>query len=218
MASPPPTEATRAAPRLYLITPQVEDAAAFAHALEPVLAAADIAAVLLHLTPGGESELIRRVKILAPIVQRADTALILDGHPDIVARSGADGAHLTGIDAFNDAIETLKPDRIAGAGGMDTRHDSMLAAEGGADYVMFGEPDVDRQRPSFGAIEDRVAWWAEVFQSPCVAFAAHLDEVAPLVAAGADFIAVGDCIWSDARGPAVAITNAVERLALPEKV
>jgi thiamine-phosphate pyrophosphorylase len=218
MALPPPTEATRVIPRLYLITPQVEDAAAFEQALEPVLAAADIAAVLLHLTPGGESELIRRVKTLAPLVQGAGAALILDDHPEIVARSGADGAHLTGIDAFNDATETLKPERIAGAGGMDSRHDSMLAAEGGADYVMFGEPDVTGERPSFGAIEDRVAWWAEVFQPPCVAFAAHLDEVAPLVAAGADFIAVGDCIWSDARGPVVAITDAAERLAQPEKV
>jgi thiamine-phosphate pyrophosphorylase len=218
MASPPPTEATRVTPRLYLITPQVEDAAAFGQALEPVLAAADIAAVLLHLIPGGESELIRRVKALAPIVQRAGAALILDGHPDIIARSGADGAHLTGIEAFKDAIETLKPERIAGAGGMDTRHDSMLAAEAGADYVMFGEPDVDGERPSFGAIEDRVAWWQEVFQPPCVAFAAHLDEVAPLVVAGADFIAVGDCIWRDARGAVVAIADAVERLALPEKV
>lgn len=218
MASPPQTEPKRVAPRLYLVTPRVEDAAAFARELAPVLAAADIAAVLLRLAPGGESELIRRVKALAPIVQGTGAALVLDGHPDIVARAGADGAHLTGIDAFNDAIGGLKPDRIAGAGGMHTRHDSMLAAEASADYVLFGEPDVDGARPSFGAIEDRVAWWAEVFQSPCVAFAANFDEVGPLAAAGADFVAIGDCIWSDARGPAIAIADAAERLTLPEKV
>ncbi len=218
MASESQTEPKRVAPRLYLVTPRVEDAAAFARAIEPVLAAADVAAVLLRLAPGGESELIRQVKALAPVVQRSGAALILDEHADIVARSGADGAHLTGIDAFNDAIDSLKPDRIAGAGGMNTRHDSMLAAEAGADYVLFGEPDLDGKRPSFGAIEDRVAWWAEVFQLPCVAFAGHLDEVGALAAAGADFVAVGDCIWSDARGPAVAIAAAAERLALPEKV
>jgi thiamine-phosphate pyrophosphorylase len=217
MASPPQSEA-RVAPRLYLVTPPVDDAAAFARVLEPVLAAVDIAAVLLRLAPGGESELIRRAKALAPVVQGTGAALILDNQPDIVARAGADGAHLTGIEAFNDAIGSLKPDRIAGAGGMDTRHDSMLAAEAGADYVLFGEPDADGARPSFGAIEDRVAWWAEVFQPPCVAFAADLDEIAPLVVAGADFIAVGDCIWNDARGPAAAIVAAAERLVLPETV
>jgi thiamine-phosphate pyrophosphorylase len=218
MPPEPQTEPKRVAPRLYLVTPQIEDAAAFAGTLEPALAAADIAAVLLRLAPAGESELIRRVKALAPVVQRSGAALVLDGHADIVARAGADGAHLTGINAVNDAIESLKPDRIVGAGGMNTRHDSMLAAEADADYVLFGEPDITGQRPNFGAIEDRVAWWAEVFQPPCVAYAANLEEVGALAAAGADFVAVGDCIWSDARGPAAAIADAAERLALPEKV
>jgi thiamine-phosphate pyrophosphorylase len=218
MAPEAQTDPKRVIPRLYLVTPQVEDAAAFARALELVVAAVDVAAVLLRLAPGGESELIRRVKVLAPIVQRSGAALLLDGHADIVARAGADGAHLTGINAVNDAIESLKPERIVGAGGMNTRHDSMLAAEADADYVLFGEPDMGGERPSFGAIEDRIAWWAEVFQPPCVAFAASLDEVGPLAVAGADFVAVGDCIWSDARGPAAAIADAAERLTLPEKV
>ena len=48
----------------------------------------------------------------------------------------------------------------------------MLAAESGADYVMFGEPDADGARPPFEAIVERVEWWAEVFQIPCVAYAA----------------------------------------------
>src|SRR4051812_36568447 len=109
MAPRPQTEPPRPAPRLYLVTPPVDDAVAFARALEPALAAADIAAVLLRLASGGESELIRRVKQLAPIVQRSGAALILDGHPDLVGRSGADGAHLSGIQAFNEAVDQLKP-------------------------------------------------------------------------------------------------------------
>jgi thiamine-phosphate pyrophosphorylase len=210
-------ETERPAPRLYLVTPPVKDAAAFARALESALAAADVAAVLLRLAPGGESELVGRIKLLAPIAQRAGTALVLDGNVDLVGRSGADGAHLTGIHAVEEAIERLKPDRIAGAGGMTTRHDAMLAAEADADYVMFGEPDLNGGRPSFGAINDRVAWWAEVFQLPCVGFAASFEEIGPLVAAGADFVAVGDFIWNDPRGPAAAIAAATERFALPEK-
>ena len=50
---------------------------------------------------------------------------------------------------FSAAVASLKPDRIAGCGGLATRHDAMLAAESGADYVMFGEPDdADTGRPS----------------------------------------------------------------------
>jgi thiamine-phosphate pyrophosphorylase len=203
-------------PRLYLVTPRVADAAAIADGLAATLGAADIAAVLLQLEAADERSLINRIKALAPVVQDKGAALVLDGHADIVARAGADGAHLAGIDAFYAAFAALKPARIAGVGGVHTRHDAMVAAEAGADYVMFGEPD--DQRPSFTAIEERVAWWAELFEAPCVGYADTLDEVTRLAAAGADFVAVGDCIWRDARGPVAAIMAAADSLAAVEAV
>lgn len=204
---------TAPAPRLYLVTPPVDDAGAFAPTLSAALEAADVAAVLLRLPEGDERSLINRVKTLAGVVQSRDIALILDGHPEIAARAGADGAHLTGIAAFTEALEALKPARIAGAGRVTTRHDAMLAAEAGADYVMFGDVDEDGQRPPLTAIEERVSWWAEVFQPPCVAYAAAMDEIAPLVRAGADFIAVGEWVWTDPRGAAAAVAEAVRHLA-----
>ena len=73
----------------------------------------------------------------------------------------------------------------------------MTAAELGADYVMFGEPGEAGARPAFGAIEERIAWWAEVFEAPCVGYAAEAAEVAALAAAGADFVALGDWLWHD---------------------
>ena len=211
-----PAEPRRPAPRLYLVTPQ--DPAGLADKLAQVLGAADVAAVLLRLPQTDERGHVNQAKALAPIVQDKGAALILDGHPDLAVRAGADGAHLTGIDALKDALPTLKPARIAGCGGLETRHDAMLAAEAGVDYVMFGEPDESGSRPSFDAIADRVAWWAEVFEIPCVGFAAALDEVEPLAAAGADFIAVGDCVFADARGCAAALADIARRLALAEMV
>ena len=216
MASRPKHETPRPAPRLYLVTPPIEDADAFAAPLTAALAAGDVAAVLLRFAPADERTQINRAKTLGPLVQDRDAALILDGHTELVARAGADGSHLTGIDAFSAALETLKPERIAGAGGLDTKHAAMTAAEQGADYVMFGEPDAAGHRPAFADIEDRVAWWAEVFEAPCVAFAASLDEVAPLVKAGADFIALGDFIWGEPRGVAAAVAEAARQLGLPE--
>ena len=65
------------------------------------------------LAAADDRSLINRVKALAPVAQEKGAALILDGHPEIVARAGADGAHLAGIDAFNAALATLKPARIA---------------------------------------------------------------------------------------------------------
>ena len=214
MASRPKQAEPRPQPRLYLVTPAIEDAAAFAGPLEAALAAGDVAAVLLRLAPGDERGLINWVKLLAPVAQAHDAALILDGLADLVARSGADGAHLTGVDAFAGALAALKPaERIAGCGGLDTRHDAMLAAEQGADYVMFGEPDRDGHRPAFDLIEERVAWWAEVFEAPCVACAGGLEDVGPLAAAGADFIALGDWVWRD---PAANVAAAARALRLPQ--
>src|SRR5262249_3186831 len=97
-----------------------------------------------------------------------------------------------------------------------TRHDAMVAAESGADYVMFGEPDERRHRPSFEAVIERVAWWAEVFEVPCVGYAGGMDEVAPLATAGAEFVALGDWIFGHERGPATAVAEAAGRLAPAE--
>ncbi len=200
----------RPRPRLYLVTPEMADPAAAVALLAPALAAGDIAAVLLRLAAADERTLINRIKVLAPAVQDRGAALLLDGQPELVSRAGADGAHLTGIDALKEAIGALKPDRIAGAGGLVTRHDAMLAAEAGADYVMFGEPTPQGHRPSFEAIVERVLWWTEVFQIPCVAYAANRDEVGRLAAA--EFVALGDFVFSDPRGPAAAVADAAERL------
>ena len=216
MAARPKQAEPRPAPRLYLVTPRIADATAFAAPLAAALAAGDITAVLLRLAAADERALINNAKSLAPVAQAKDVALLLDSHADLVARAGCDGAHLTGMAEFGAAFGILRPDRIAGVGGLTTRHDAMTAAEQGADYVMFGEPDAEGVRPAFAAIEERVAWWAEVFEAPCVAFAASIAEVAPLVAAGADFIALGDWIWHDPHTAAAAIADAAQRLLLPE--
>ena len=216
MAPRPKQAEPRPAPRLYLVTPRVADATAFAASLAAALAAGDVAAVLLRLAAADERALINIAKTLAPVAQDKGVALLLDGHADLVARAGSDGAHLTGMAEFGAAFDILKPDRIAGVGGLTTRHDAMSAAEQGADYVMFGEPDAEGVRPAFAAIEERVAWWAEVFETPCVAFAASIEEVAPLVTAGADFIALGDWIWRDPRAATATIADAAQHMRLPE--
>ena len=202
--------ATNAPARLYLVTPALADAQAAAALLGPALAAADVAAVLLRLAAADERTLINRIKEIAPIVQARGAALLVEGHAGLAARAGADGAHLTGIAAVKEAIDALKPERIVGAGGLASRHDAMLAAEAGADYVMFGEPDASGSRPSFDAIRERVEWWAEVFEIPCVAYAASLGEVGALAAA--EFVALGPTILSDPRGPAAVVADAAARL------
>ena len=208
----------RPAPRFYLVTPRLADTQAFSAHLASALAGADVAAVLLRLADADERTLINRAKALAPMVQDKGAALLLDGHADLVARAGCDGAHLTGFAQFSEAIEHLKPERIAGAGGLATRHDAMTAADLGADYVMFGEPGEAGVRPAFAAIEERVSWWAEVFEAPCVGYAAEPSEVEKLVAAGADFVALGDWLWQDPPAVASRLADLAAALRVVEQV
>jgi thiamine-phosphate pyrophosphorylase len=209
--------------RLYLFTPPLDDTAAFARTLERALPLADIAAVLLRLKDADERTLINRIKAAATVVQRRDIALLIDGRPELVARAGADGAHLTGIEALRAALPALKPDRIAGAGGLRSRHDAMLAGETEADYVMFGEPEREAagqdfgggrgKNPPFPAVEERVAWWAELFQPPCIGYAASADQIRPLAQAGADFVALGEWIWNEEAGAERVLAAAAQSLS-----
>ena len=48
----------------------------------------------------------------------------------------------------------------------------MTAGESGPDYVLFGD---DAAPLDAGALLERVAWWAEIFFTPCVAFARSLE-------------------------------------------
>jgi thiamine-phosphate pyrophosphorylase len=176
------------------------------------LAAGDVAAVLLRLSDADERTLVNRIKAISGVIQRRDVALLIDGRPEIVARAGADGAHLQGIEAFRTALGALKPDRIAGVGGLRSRDDAMLAGEEGADYVMFGEPDRRGGRPPLDAIEERLTWWAELFQPPCIGYAAAADEIIVLGQTGADFVALGEWIWTQPGGAAAAVAAAAEIL------
>jgi thiamine-phosphate pyrophosphorylase len=208
--------AQRPQPRLYLFTPLLDDTTAFTSALDGVLAAGDVAAVLLRLADADERTLINRAKSIGAVVQRHDIALLLDGRPEIVGRAGADGAHLTGIDALRGELPTLKPDRIAGVGGLRSRHDAMLAGEADPDYVMFGDPDrwgAAGKGPPFPATVERVEWWAELFQLPCIGYAAAADEIRPLAEAGADFVALGEWIWEEPGGAKTIVATAAGSLA-----
>jgi len=193
--------------RLYLLTPELSaaDLVAFAPRLAAALAAGDVASVLVRLAPGADAK-----RIVGPLIEIAaahDAASLIEGDARLAARLGADGVHVEIADVAA-AVENFKSQRIVGAGGLKLRDDAMAAAEAGADYVMFGEPGAS---PSLEATVERVNWWAEIFQTPCVAYAARLEDVAPLAAAGADFVALSGAVW-DVGNSADAVRSAMSFL------
>jgi thiamine-phosphate pyrophosphorylase len=198
-----------AAPRLYLTTPRISDARVFGGQLEAALAAADVACVLLQVDGRDDGETKRTVRTLAEIAARHDVALLVEGDPQLATRAGADGVHVRGAgQGLSEALESLKPERIVGCGGLELRDDAMAAGEAGVDYVMFGDAFADGDVPSLAETLERTGWWAEIFNVPCVALAHRFEDIAPLADAGADFVALGDWLWNDPRGPAAVVREA----------
>jgi thiamine-phosphate pyrophosphorylase len=205
------------ASRLYLITPVLDDAS-FAPRLAEACATGAVAAVLLRLAAADERTLTNLVKALAPAVQENGAALIVtaEGEADlatIAARGGADGVHVTGDPTqMRELRDRLKDGRVIGAGHIRTKDDAMSWGEAGADYLLFGEPRPDDSLPSLESVVERAAWWAEIFETPCAAYAPGLEAVGELAATHAEFVALGDAVWSHEGGPAAAVRAASDLL------
>jgi len=209
------------AARLYLITPVLEDSS-FAPQLSEVCATGAVAAVLLRLASADERTLTNQVKALAPAAQEHGAAVIVttEAKADlatIAARGGADGVHVAGDPALvRELRDRLKSERALGVGAIRTKDDAMTFGEAGVDYLLFGEPRPDGSLPSLESVVERASWWAEIFETPCAAYAPSLDAVESLVATNAEFVALGDAIWSHPDGPAVAVKAAAEILERQE--
>lgn len=181
---------------------------AFTQELSKVLDAGDIACVQLRLK-GIDDDAIRRAAVaLRPIVQERNVAFILNDRPDLAAETGCDGVHIGQDDAtYADARRILGDDAIVGV----TCHNSLdlakRAAEAGADYVAFGAfyPTGTKDAKSRADLEV-LEWWATFMTVPCVAIGGiTADNAAPIVTAGADFIAVSGGVWRHPDGPAAAV-------------
>lgn len=164
----------------------------FEQKLESILSAHPIAAVILRRQHNEIDVLYaKRVMHLVKPIQKFETAVLLDGMPDLVQRHKTDGVHLqAGQKQFQDAIENLQPDFIVGAGDVRSDHEALLRGEVGADYVLFGDPD---RAPSPEEIY-MASWWAETVQvdGAICADPTALDEA---VETGAEFFACGELFW-----------------------
>ena len=194
--------------RLYLITPPRFELKPFAAVLEQTLAAGDVASLQLRLKDVSDEAIGEAVRVLKPIAQKKDVAFILNDRPDLAADLDCDGVHVGQEDApYDEARRFMGPNKIVGVTCHNSRHLALEAAEAGADYVAFGAffPTATKDAKTKAEIE-LIEWWAEIMEIPCVAIGGiTVANAAPLVEAGADFLAVSSGVWDHAAGPATAV-------------
>lgn len=194
--------------RLYLITPPRLDPDDFADALARALDAGDVACLQLRLKDVPDDAVRRAVERLMPLAHARDVAFLVNDRPDLAAEMGADGVHIGQDDApYAEARRRVGPDRIVGVTCHNSRHLAMEAGEAGADYVAFGAfyPTATKE-PKTQADPEILAWWSQLFELPCVAIGGiTVANAAPLVRAGADFLAVSAGVWDHPDGPEAAV-------------
>jgi len=194
--------------RLYLVTPPVLAPARFRDTLAEALDAGDVAAVQLRLKGWSEEDLQRAIDVLRPVAQERDVAFLLNDNPALAVSSGCDGAHV-GQDDMKaaQARAVLGKNLMLGVTCHGSRDLAMEAGQAGADYVAFGAffPSTTKQPPAMAELE-LLRWWSELMELPCVAIGGITPEnCGPLVAAGADFLAVSAAVWAHKDGPAAAV-------------
>jgi len=200
--------------RLYLITPPVLPAN-FEDQLAAALDAGDVAAVQLRLKDVPDTELQKTIDRLRPIAQSRDVAFILNDRPDLAVKLGCDGAHVGQTDMPVKQARKILGDLTLGVTCHNSRHLAMEAGEAGADYVAFGAffPTATKEPPEMAEIET-LRLWAEVMEIPCVAIGGiNAQNCAPLVQAGADFLAVVGAVWNHSEGPAAGVRAMLAAIA-----
>jgi thiamine-phosphate pyrophosphorylase len=192
--------------QLYLISPNTLDAA-FAARLDAALAAGGVAAFQLRLKRQDEDAIATQAARLQAVCAAHDVAFILNDNAALAAKIGADGVHLGQSDGgVAEARALMGREAQIGVTCHDSRHLAMEAGEAGADYVAFGAFFPTTTKETMYRAEPAIlSWWTTLFGTPCVAIGGiTADNAAPLVRAGADFIAVSNAVWS-ANDPAGAV-------------
>lgn len=199
--------------QLYLITPpRIDDLPAFAQSLEAALSAAPddapISCLQIRLKDSSDADIIQVSDSLVAICHQYGTMVLINDRPDLVEACGADGVHIGQDDMdYLSSRTLLGRDAIIGVTCHNSRDLACAAADVGADYVAFGAfYDTETKQANFRAEPELLAWWQEMIETPCVAIGGITpDNAAPIIAAGADFLAVSSGVWNHKDGPASAV-------------
>lgn len=183
---------------IYLISP-LETGGAFPDRLARVLDAAPVAAFQFRVKGVDEHEAARLAEPLQRICAEREVAFIVNDSISLAKRLGADGVHLGQEDGVvADARQRLGREAQIGVTCHASRHLAMEAGEAGADYVAFGAffPTMTKE-VKHHAEPEILVWWQALMEIPCVAIGGiTAQNCAPLVQAGADFLAVSGAVWN----------------------
>ena len=193
---------------LYIITPERLDLSSFPGALASALDAGDVAAVQLRLKNADDATWKAATDALLPVCRARGVAFWLNDRADLAAAAGCDGAHVGQEDMpARDARRALGPGRTLGVTCKQSLDLARRAVADGADYVAFGAffPSTSKQVSRLADPDVLRQWAAESAVPSCAIGGITADNLAPLVHAGANLLAIIGGVWGHPSGPAVGV-------------
>lgn len=183
-------------PRLVLIAPEGVAADEFAQALEKALSGGEVASLILPQYGMDEVAFQNFAEKATPIAQRAGAAVIIAGDTRVAGRVGADGLHVEGLAALEEAIDKYQARMAVGAGGIKTRDEALDLGELRPDYIFFGKFGFDNKPEPHSRNLGLAEWWAEMIEIPCIIMAgSDIESVAHAARTGAEFIALSRAVF-----------------------
>ena len=194
--------------RLYLITPETFELDSFLPQLESAFAGGDVAVLQLRMKAQPDQEVVAAAAKILPICREHNVGFILNDRAHLVAETGADGVHVGEDDmSAAEARKIVGEGKSVGVSCYASKHRAYEAGEQGADYVAFGAfYDTQTKPPRGRPTPELLEFWSQYTTLPCVAIGGiKPHNAAPLVKAGADYIAVVTGVWDHPDGPEAAV-------------
>ncbi|MEM8570804.1 MAG: thiamine phosphate synthase [Pseudomonadota bacterium] len=192
--------------RLYLIAPARPNLSRISADLARILDRYDIACIRISSGTASEDDIMRAADTLRPLCHAHEVPIVLTDHFRLVAQLGLDGVHLSdGARQVRAAREALGRDAVVGVYAHDSRHEGMTAGEIGADYVSFGPVMPSSLGDGRLAPLELFQWWSEMIEVPVLAEGGLTEQITSDLSAFADFICLGDEIWSHPDGAEAAL-------------
>lgn len=185
---------------LYAVTPEMMDTATLLTRVEAALRGG--ARMVQYRNKSADRFLqTRQATAIAQVCRRAGASFIVNDSVTLAAETDADGVHLGSGDVnIETARRALGPGKLIGISCYNQLSLAREAAGNGADYIAFGSFFASATKPgALRADVELLACARRILTVPIVAIGGiTLDNAQPLIAAGADALAVVAALFDSA--------------------
>ena len=192
---------------VYLISPNKIDKD-FYNILKSVLSSKNVKFFQLRLKEINKSHIIRIGKKIKTITKKNKVKLIINDHPAIANKIGADGCHIGQKDGSITHAKKYLKKKIIGITCHNSKKLAKIATKNKADYLAFGSFNKSKLKPNAKKANISILKWAKRnIKKPIVAIGGiNNSNYKKFIKSGANYIAISSYIWDNSKlKPEIAI-------------